>query len=153
MYADSNAADTYSKYLQGPSSLEGLLNAYGAQMGFSGHVHFYQRNNLPNNNSLITYVVGGGGATLTPIGPICSSFDDYGIGWSPTNLVGSKCGAATAPTDVRQVYSFLMVTVNGFNVTVTPYNELGQSFDTQTYHFTPTTGTFNNHVFLPITVR
>ena len=153
MYSDSNATDTSDTYLQGPSSLEGLLSANGVQMGFSGHAHFYQRSNPANSNSLVTYVVGGGGATLSPIGPICSPNTGYGIGWSPTTNKGSKCGSATIPTDIRQVYSFLMVSVNGYDVTVTPINELGQPFDAQTYHFTPSTGTPQNRLFLPLMVR
>lgn len=151
-YADSNNQnDTSDTYLQGINNLEGIFHQYGVQVAFSGHAHFYERNIAPNSNSIITYVLGTGGAELTPVGT-CHSYDAYAIGWSPTNSTGSACGAATKPTDSTQVYSFALVTVNGFTVTVTPVNENGQTFDVQTYDFTPVqAGNFK--VFLPVTVK
>lgn len=135
LYSD-NSTETSDTLLQGSASLEGLLHANGVQLGFSGHAHIYQRNTLPNQNSLITYVTGGGGATLEPIGPVCSSSDAYGIGWSNPISIGSACGAAQAPRDINQVYHYLLVTVNGTQVTVTPINALGKTFDVATYNFT-----------------
>jgi chitodextrinase len=40
------------------------------------------------------------------------------------------------PTSAAQVYHFLKVTVNGTNVTVTPINSLGQTFDVIHHNFT-----------------
>jgi uncharacterized repeat protein (TIGR01451 family) len=37
------------------------------------------------------------------------------------------------PTSKEEVWHFLLVTVEGTSVTVTPMNELGQAFDVQTY--------------------
>jgi acid phosphatase type 7 len=62
-------------------------------------------------------------------------FDAYGLGWSYSKNKGYATGAATAPTSPAQVFSFLLVTVNGSQVTVSPINSLGQSFDVVTYAF------------------
>jgi len=40
-------------------------------------------------------------------------YDAYGIGWSPSKLTGSACGAAHAPTSAANVFHFLKVTVSG----------------------------------------
>ena len=61
--------------------------------------------------------------------------DKYGIGWSNTNNVGNRCGAAVVPDSASRVYHFLKVTVNGKAVTVTPTDENGNPFDVQTYNF------------------
>jgi len=63
----------------------------------------------------------------------CGSYDAYAVGWSPTKLKGYACGAATRPTSASQVYHFLLVTVNSSSVTVAPTDELGRTFDVQTY--------------------
>ena len=42
-----------------------------------------------------------------------------------------------SPASDAQVFHFLKVAVDGTTVTVTPVNSLGQSFDTDTYNFTP----------------
>jgi len=115
-------------YLQGSNSLEGLLGRYGVQIVFNGHAHLYERNTASASGMPVTYVTCGGGALLEPIGP-CSSFDAYGIGWSPSKLHGSACGTATAPTAAAQVFHFLKVTVSGSSVTVTPTDENGRTFD------------------------
>jgi hypothetical protein len=65
----------------------------------------------------------------------CGSYDAYAIGWSPTKLKGYKCGAAPVPASASAVYHYLLVTVNGNQVTVTPTNENGQQFDVMTYNF------------------
>ncbi len=130
MYSD-NATENSDTWLQGSNSLEGLLAAHGVQIGFSGHAHVYERNLKPKANSLITYITGGGGAALEPINS-CSAFDAYAIGWSGSG--GSACNRQP-PTDIQQVHHYLLVTVNGTSVTVTPMNALGQSFDQQTYNF------------------
>jgi hypothetical protein len=69
----------------------------------------------------------------------CSTTDAFGIGWSPTSATGSVCNALNPgsgkPTAASQVYHFLKVTVNGTNVTVTPVNSAGASFDVKSYDF------------------
>lgn len=130
-----NATESSDTYLQGTSSLEGLLAASGVDIVFNGHAHMYQRN-APIVGSMVTYVTGGGGGVLEPTGGFgCSSTDLYSIGWSPTSNVGSRCGSASAPTSPSQVYHFLHVAVSGSTVTVTPENALGQTFDVATYSF------------------
>jgi uncharacterized repeat protein (TIGR01451 family) len=116
------------------SSLEGLLSANNVDIAFNGHAHIYQRNLKPHANSLPSYVTGGGGADIESLSSSnCTSVDAYAIGWSDSNNVGTKCGAAPVPTSRAQVNHFLKVTVNGSQVTVTPTNSLGQTFDVQTY--------------------
>ena len=86
---------------------------------FNGHAHIYERNGPARRECPITYVTGGGGATLEPIGP-CHAFDAYGIGWSPTRLTGTSAAAPRLPTSATQVFHFLKVTVSGTTVTVAP---------------------------------
>jgi hypothetical protein len=81
-------------------------------------------------------VTGGGGGTLQPIAEAgCSSSDAYGLGWSPTKLRGSRCGSAPLPDSASRVFHFLLVHIDGSTVTVTPTDELGRTFDVQTYTF------------------
>ena len=135
-YSDSKnqASDPF---IQGSGSLEGMLAQYGVNVAFNGHAHLYERNPPSAPSYPVTYVTGGGGATLEPIGP-CHAFDAFGIGWSPTKLKGTSCGAATAPTSATQVFHFVKVTVSGTTVTVAPTDELGRTFDVQTYSFANT---------------
>jgi hypothetical protein len=135
-YSDdkSQGSDTF---IQGSSSLEGLLAQYGVNVAFNGHSHVYERNVASAPGNPITYITGGGGATLEPIGP-CHPFDAFGLGWSPTKLKGTSCGGAPAPTSATQVFHFIKVTVSGTTVTVAPTDELGRTFDVQTYSFTNT---------------
>ena len=131
LYSD-NAGQSSDVYLQGSASLEGLLGQYGVQLAFNGHTHMYERNN-PNPWGMVSYVTGGGGAQIT--GPDhCSAFDAYAIGWSQSNNAGKAC-KAPIPTSMTQIYHFLLVTVSGTTVTVTPTDELGRTFDVQTYTF------------------
>jgi hypothetical protein len=137
LYSD-NTTETSNVFLQGANSLEGLLNRHGVDIAFTGHSHVYQRNHKPHEGSLITYVTGGGGAKLQPIGARgCSSIDAYGIGWSYSANggagVGSACGTAPRPTSLDQVFHFLRVHVDGTMVTVTPTDSLGRKFDVVTY--------------------
>ena len=135
LYSD-NRTEPSDAYLQGPNSLEGLLAANGVQMVFNGHAHIYQRNAPSAPGMPVSYVTGGGGSTLEPIGPTCAPTDLYGIGWSPTKSKGYRCGAASAPTSAAKVYHFLRVTVSGSTVTVAPTDSTGAVFDQQTYQFT-----------------
>ncbi len=130
MYSD-NTTYPSDTWLQGTGSLEGLLRQYGVDIAFQGHAHIYERNPA-DSDGLINYVTGGGGATLGSLGT-CSSFDAYAIGWG---TAGKACGAAAAPTSAAQVYHYLLVSINGTNVTVTPVNSLGNQFDVQSYNFT-----------------
>ena len=52
-----------------------------------------------------------------------------------TKLKGTSCGAATPATSATQVFHFIKVTVAGTTVTVAPTDELGRTFDVQTYSF------------------
>ena len=139
-YSD-NPSQPGDTYLQGANNLEGILGQHGVQLAFNGHAHIYERNQASAPGMPITYVTGGGGGTLEPIGP-CHSYDLYGIGWSPTKLRGTACGSARAPTSASQVFHFLKVTVSGTTVTVTPTDSTGRTFDVQTYHFNVPTDTY-----------
>jgi hypothetical protein len=82
---------------------------------------------------MVSYVTGGGGVgngtdQLAEVRG-CSTFDAYAIGARHT-----ACHAPP-PTSDQQVYHYLLVTVDGHNVTVTPTDENGHTFDAQTYHF------------------
>lgn len=134
MYSD-NPTENSSIPLRGADSLEGLLAANGVAIGFNGHAHIYERNKEPAGG-IITYLSGGGGGHLEPVGGGgCSSFDAYAIGWSYSANRGSACGAATPRTSKAHVFHFLKVSVNGSNVTVTPTDSTGLVFDEQTYTF------------------
>jgi Calcineurin-like phosphoesterase/Purple acid Phosphatase, N-terminal domain len=133
-----NATETSDTYLQGASSLEGLLAANNVDIAFNGHAHMYERNALVLGR-MVSYVTGGGGGVLEPTGGNgCTPVDLYSIGWSPTSGTGSRCGTATAPVSPSQAYHFLHVTVSGSTVTVAPTNALGQTFDVVTYTFQST---------------
>ena len=130
MYSDqsANSSDTF---LQGASSLEGLMKLHDVTVNFNAHSHNYQRNAVPAGG-VPTYVSGGGGANLESIGNHtagCSSIDQYGLGWSNVNGTGYACGAAPVPATKDRVHHFLLVSVNGTSVTVTPTDELGRTFD------------------------
>ena len=145
-----NASQPSDPYLQNSSanphastSLEALLAKYGVGIAFNGHAHTYQRivpNNYLQNDQLINYVTGGGGGVLEPvIGGSCSAVTAtasvYAVGWNPGSGTGSTCGTnVTPPSSEADVYEFLKVTVAGDNITVTPTNAAGQTFDVQTYN-------------------
>ena len=124
--SSSQSSDTY---LRGPGKLEGLLANNNVGIAFTGHAHHYERNfpQIPGK-PLVSYVTGGGGATLGHVST-CSAFDAYAIGSG-----GSSCRAPHPASDAN-VYHFLLVTVNGNQVTVTPTDSTGQTFDVQTYTF------------------
>ena len=130
----ANATETSDTSLSGPSRLEGLLGANGVDIVFGGHAHIYDRN-LPSATGMpVTYVSGGAGAKLEPVSR-CTNVA-YAIGWSYSSSThGSACGSAPRPSTIDRVFHFLLVTVNGPRVTVTPTDELGRTFDVQTYTF------------------
>jgi hypothetical protein len=139
LYSD-NATQPNDRYLDaasGKNSLERLLHDNGVRLVFNGHAHDYQRN-VARSGGVVSYVTGGGGAKVQPVGGHgCSGTDAYAIGWSYRTGRGSSCGAAPRPTSDAQVFNFLRVTVHGDEVTVTPINALGQAFDVRTYSFGP----------------
>jgi hypothetical protein len=134
LYSD-NSAEKSDAWLSGANHLEGLLAANGVDLIFNGHAHFYERNRSSSAGMPPTYITGGGGAKLEAQ-TSCSAFDLYAVGWwySPSNP-GSACGSAPAPTTIDRVFHFLLVTVDGSRVTVTPTDELGRTFDVQTFTF------------------
>jgi Calcineurin-like phosphoesterase/Purple acid Phosphatase, N-terminal domain len=135
LYSDTSSQES-DTFLQGPGSLEGLLSRYGVDIAFNGHAHLYERNLKPNADSLITYITGAGGTIDLASVATCSSFDAYAIGWSDSTNKGTACNAKI-PGGKEQIYNFLLVSVSGSTVTVTPTNEKGEHFDVQTYQFPP----------------
>ena len=133
----ANATETSDAFLHGPDSLEGLLSRYGVDIAFNGHAHIYERNNANGPGGLISYVTGGGGAPLEPVSKcsILPGIVAYAIGWSNSKATGSACGSASRPVSSSQVFHFLLVSVAGNTVTVTPTDSLGRSFDSRTYVF------------------
>lgn len=129
LYSD-NPNEATDTYLLGSNSLEGLLKQYGVDLAFTGHAHIYERN-LPSASGITNYITGGGGATPGTLGT-CTSLDAYAIKFTTS---GAACGSAPVPTSAAQVYHFLKVSVSGTNVTVTPINSLGNSFDVRSYSF------------------
>jgi hypothetical protein len=139
----ANPDESSDVHLQGSSSLEGLLTRNGVKLVFNGHAHHYQRSKI-SELGLTQYVSGGGGADLHSIS--CSgtipTFTAYAIAWSSSNNRGSKCPSSVpTPTSANQVYHFIKVTVNGTNVTITPTNEDGATFDVQTMNLAPAADT------------
>lgn len=129
LYSD-NPNEPTDTYLLGSNGLEGLLKQHGVDLAFTGHAHIYERN-LPSASGITNYITGGGGATPGTLGT-CTSLDAYAIKFTSS---GAACGSAPVPTSAAQVYHFLKVSVTGTNVTVTPTNSLGNSFDVRSYNF------------------
>jgi hypothetical protein len=134
LYSD-NATEGSDPFLHGDGHLEELLGEHGVDIVFNGHAHIYERNRPSDDGMPVSYVTGGGGGNLEPVSG-CSPIDAYAIGWSYSSSThGSACGAASRPTSTSQVFHFLLVSVDGTTVTVTPTNADGHTFDVQTYHF------------------
>ena len=128
LYADSGTQGS-DTYLQGgDGTLQGLLNDNGVNIAFNGHAHGYERNKA-DAGGMVSYVFGNGGADLGAVSG-CKSYDLYAIG-----LNGTHCGAAPSGQSNDHVYGFAKVKVDGRKVTVTPTDELGRTFDIQTYNF------------------
>lgn len=127
LHADSSSQGS-DTYLDGPTALEGVLALNGVKVAFNGHAHIYERN-TPQvlGTPMVSYVTGTGGAALGAVSG-CSSFDAYAIGSS------SSCNAPRSSSN-SQVFGYLLVSVNGRQVTVTPTDETGRTFDVQTYNF------------------
>lgn len=126
----SDGGDGSDTYLDGPNGLEGLLATNGVKIVFNGHTHDYERNTpqIPLT-PMVSYITGTGGADFLSTVQGCSSFDAYAIGGS-----GTSCNAP-APASDSHVFGYLLVSVSGTAVTVTPTDENGNTFDVQTYHF------------------
>jgi hypothetical protein len=135
LYSDQSTEQS-DTHLQGSQSLEGLLAKHHVDIAFNGHAHVYERNLKPSASGLVSYVTGGGGATLQSMGGFgCSAFNAYGIGWKASTNDGSACGAAPTPQAISSVYHFLLVSVDGAAVTVRGVTETGARFDPRTYDF------------------
>jgi chitodextrinase len=128
LYADSSGQPSDTLLQGGSGTLQGLLDQNNVAIAFNGHAHGYERNK-PDTAGLVSYVFGNGGAALGSVSG-CSLFDLYAIGAN-----GSHCGAAPAGQTNDHVFGFAKVTVNGRQVTVTPTDELGRTYDIQTYTF------------------
>jgi hypothetical protein len=134
MYS-ANATEASDPLLQGSTHLEGLLGRNGVAIAFSGHAHTYARTQPSASGMPVSYVTGGGGATLEPVSR-CGAPIVAAIGWSYSSSThGSACGSLARPTSIDRVFHFLFVTVDGTSVTVAPTDELGRTFDVQTYRF------------------
>lgn len=134
LYSDS-AEDSGDTWLAGSGDLESLLGQYGVDIAFNGHAHIYERNARSATGMPLTYVTGGGGATLASLDQ-CGPLDRYAVGWAAKGTPhGRACGSAPVPTKTNRVFHFLLVTVNGSTVTVRPTDQLGRTFDVQTYSF------------------
>ena len=132
----SQTSDTYMTTVRpgASESIESLFARYGVGIVFNGHAHIYERNSPSAQGMPVTYVTGGGGATLEPV-TLCGGNVSYAIGWSPTKLKGYACGAGVQPpSSASRVFNFLKVTVAGSSVTVAPTDENGNTFDVQTYN-------------------
>jgi hypothetical protein len=132
LYADSSGQGSDSYLQGGTDTLQGLLDANKVAIAFNGHAHGYERNRA-DSAGLISYVLGNGGAALGSVSG-CHTFDLYAIGSS-----GSSCGAAPSGLSNDHVFGFAKVDVNGRQVTVTPTDELGRTYDVQTYKIPDTT--------------
>ena len=131
----ANSTEASDTFLNGADHLEGLLADNGVDIVFNGHAHIYTRSTPSSAGMPVTYVTGGGGARLEPA-TVCGAPIAAALGWSYSSSThGSSCGSLPRPTTIDRVFHFLLVTVNGSSVTVTPTDELGRTFDVRTYSF------------------
>ena len=116
-------------FLQGGAgTLQGLLDQHHVSVVFNGHAHGYQRNRA-DGAGMVSYVVGNGGAAMGKVLG-CATTTLYALGAS-----GTACGSAPTGQTDDHVYGFVRVVVNGGQVTVVPTDELGRTYDVQTYSF------------------
>jgi hypothetical protein len=131
----ANSTEASDTFLNGVDHLEGLLADNGVDIVFNGHAHIYTRSTPSSAGMPVSYVTGGGGAGLEPA-TVCGAPVAAALGWSYSSSThGSSCGSLPRPTTIDRVFHFLLVTVNGSSVTVAPTDELGRTFDVQTYSF------------------
>ena len=104
-------------------------------IGFAGHAHSHQRFTAPVGGSRPIPREAEARASIRsgpePVAAARSTPTDSG--WNNTTGLGSACGSAPVPATRDRVYHFLLVSVNGSQVTVTPTDELGRTFDPVTY--------------------
>lgn len=125
----TNSPQQPDTFLQGGAgTLQGLLEQHKVSMVFNGHAHGYQRNKA-TAGGLLTYVVGNGGAAMGKVLG-CATTTLYALGAS-----GTACGSAPVGQTDDHVYGFVRVVVNGGQVTVVPTDEMGRTYDVQTYTF------------------
>lgn len=127
------------------AGLEALLAHSSVALAFSGHSHIYERN-TPQVGTLTTYVGGGGGGLLESVSG-CSAFDAYALGWLAAKGRPSSCNAPV-PGSQNEVNEYLLVSVSGTQVTVTPVNANGSRFDVQTYSIAPNAAPAPTHFSL-----
>jgi hypothetical protein len=129
LFSDSPIAAPSDTFLQGGTgTLQGLLDKYRVSVVFNGKAHIYERNK-PDGAGVVSYLQGNGGSALGAVSG-CQPFDLFALG-----VNGSHCGAAPAGQTDDHVYGFSKVTVSGRHVTVAPTDELGRTYDVQTYNF------------------
>ena len=134
LYA-TNSPQQPDTFLQGGAgTLQGLLDQYHVAIAFNGHAHGYQRNRA-DAAGLLSYVVGNGGAAMGQVLG-CASYTLYAIGGG-----GTACGSAPVGQTDDHAYGFVRVVVDGGKVTVVPTDEMGRTFDIQTYTFGAATTT------------
>ncbi len=119
---------TASNPLNPSTNLETVLANAGVKIAFNGHSHIYQRN-LPSvaGKPMVSYIAGNGGADIEMVQKPCSS--------SLTAFAFGLNGRCDGVAVNRSNWGFLLVTVNGNQVTVTPTDENGQTYDVVTYNF------------------
>ena len=128
LYADSSSQPGDVWLQGGDGTLQGLLDDAKVAMVFNGHAHGYERNK-PDSAGMVSYVNGNGGAALGHVSG-CKDYDLYAIGAG-----GTHCGGAPSGLSDDHVYGFSKVTVDGRHVTVTPTDEMGRTYDIQSYNF------------------
>ena len=136
LYSDQSATSS-DTFLQGANSLEGLLKLHDVTVDFNAHSHNYQRNSVPAGRRPDLRDAAAAARTSSrsaTTAPAAARSNLYGLGWSNVNNVGSACGAAPVPATKDRVHHFLLVSVSGTSVTVTPTDELGRTFDPVTYN-------------------
>ena len=136
LYSDQKAAEL-RHLLQGSNSLEGLLAANRRQHRVQRPRAHLRAQRADRSGHFPTYVTGGGGGTLQPVGEAgCKRVRRLRDRLVADEAQGHAVAAPRpSPTRPTRVFHFLKVTVSGTTVTVTPTDEHGRTFDVQTYNF------------------